>query len=469
LSSPAAGSALFSPEQAAAYSGGALAIRGRRNIERVVIDSSQVRGAELFVALVGTRVDGHTFLDEALRKGAAALLADANSGEARSGHLRELLTQHDASLILAANPLHALQELARRHLQRMTSLVRLGITGSNGKTTTKEILGSILTLQAETAVNEGNLNSDVGLPLAAFAVTEKHRFAVFEIGMNRQGEIAELARVVRPDIALITNIGSAHIGLLGSRRAIAAEKKQIFSCFDGGQTAFLYEKEEFLPFLRQDVKGRMVLYGTESTPGYEGSTSLGLDGTVIHWEGLRTRFPLFGVHNLINALSSISVSAALGISKRKIKQGLEAVQPLFGRSQIIRGEVTVVQDCYNSNPDSVRQVLDFFRPLVWRGRKIIVLGSMKELGADSEEEHRLLGRVAAAAGFDMLFFFGEETRPAVAALKEQGYTGACEWTADYERLRDRLAATLRCGDLLVLKGSRAMELERLAGAWQGGC
>jgi UDP-N-acetylmuramoyl-tripeptide--D-alanyl-D-alanine ligase len=467
LSNQAAGFPLFTPGQLAEYTGGGLAVKGRRNIERVVIDSRLVRKNDLFVPLPGSRVDGHSFLAEAVEKGAAAVLAGTRSDEGRSETLHSLLNDRAASLILVDNTLRALQDLARRHLQHVAPDLRLGITGSNGKTTTKEILGHILSLQAETAVNEGNLNSDVGLPLAAFMVTSKHRYAVFEMGMNHTGEIGELARMVHPDIALITNIGSAHIGLLGSRQAIAEEKKQIFSCFDGGQTAFVYEKEEFLPFLREGVKGKIILYGPESTPGYEGSQSLGLDGTVIHWEGLRIRFPLFGVHNLKNALSSISVSAVLGISKRKIKEGLEAVRPLFGRSQIIRGEITVVQDCYNANPDSVRQVLDFFRPLDWQGRKIIVLGSMKELGADSEEEHRRLGRVAAASGFDVLFLFGEEMASAAEALKQKGYSGRYEWTADFDRLRDRLDATLKRGDLLLLKGSRTLELERLAGAWQG--
>jgi UDP-N-acetylmuramoyl-tripeptide--D-alanyl-D-alanine ligase len=466
LSSQDGGNALFSPEQIANDSMGELTVHGRRLVDRVVIDSRQVRGAELFVCLPGTRVDGHRFLAEALRKGAAAVLADRKSVEARSAGVRGLLAKNDASLILVENTLAALQDLARCHLKRVAPPVRLGITGSNGKTTTKEILGSVLSLEAETAVSEGNLNSDVGLPLAAFAVTAKHRFAVFEMGMNRAGEIGELARVVQPDLALITNIGSAHIGLLGSRRAIAEEKKKIFSCFDGGQAAFVYEKEEFLPYLRQAVKGRVILYGPESTPGFEGSQSLGLDGTAIHWEGLRIRFPLFGVHNLINALSSLSVSAELGISKTKIKTGLEAVKPLFGRSQIIRGEITIVQDCYNSNPESVRQVLDFFRPLEWQGRKIIVLGSMRELGADSVAEHRRLAR--ALYGFDMLFLFGEEIKPAAEALREQGYRGFYEWTADFDRLRDRLTAAVRSGDLLLLKGSRTLELERLADACQKG-
>lgn len=465
MSSRSSGKALFSPEQIAGDCRGTLTVPGRRDITRVVIDSREIRGGELFVPLAGTRVDGHSFLAEALRKGAAALLAARRSKEAQSAELRNLLAEQGASLIEVENTLAALQELAHRHLERVAPPVRLGITGSNGKTTTKEILGSILSRQAPTAVNKGNLNSDVGLPLAAFEVTPKHRFAVFEMGMNREGEIGELAGVVRPDLALITNIGSAHIGLMGSLQAIAAEKKKIFSCFDGAQVAFVYEKEKFLPFLREGVKGRVILYGPESTPGYEGSKSLGLDGTVIRWEGLRIRFPLFGVHNLINALSSLSVSAELGISKTKIKSGLEAVRPLFGRSQILRGEVTVIQDCYNSNPDSARQVLDFFRPLDWRGRKIIVLGSMKELGADSEVEHRRLARTASAYGFDMLFFFGEEMEPAAEALKEQGYTGHYEWSADFDHLRRRLADTVRTGDLLVLKGSRALELERLAAAW----
>ena len=249
------------------------------------------------------------------------------------------------------------------HLGRLPSVTRVGVTGSNGKTTTKEIIGGILTRHASTAVNEGNLNSEIGLPMACFGVGPRHRYAVLEMGMNRVGEMDILADIVRPDLALITNIGTAHIGLLGSQDAIAAEKKRIFAHFDGRQTGFLPEGERYGAFLAEGVRGKMVVFGPGSTPGFERSESMGLGGTLIHWEGFRIRFPLFGPHNLANALGALSVARELGVPNAEIRDGLEAVAPLFGRSQVINGPVTVIADCYNANPDSMARSLEFLESL----------------------------------------------------------------------------------------------------------
>jgi len=335
------------------------------------------------------------------------------------------------------------------------------VTGSNGKTTTKEILGAIIARDRPTVISEGNLNSEIGLPLSCFRVTSEHRAAVFEMGINHPGEMDILPDIYRPDIAVVTNIGTAHIGLLGSRESIAREKRKIFSYFNGTQKAFLYESEQYAQLLEEELRGHVVYFGPTRTRGFEGSEDLGLDGTIIHWEGLQIRFPLFGVHNLRNALASISVSTELGISKEKIKEGLEKIRPLFGRSQIIRGPVTVIQDSYNANPDSFAQVFAFISALPWAGRKIGVLGAMGELGEQSEQAHRRLGVQAAACGFWGLFLFGQEMEPAYREIQDQGYLGLVEWMTDIESLRASVHSCLREGDLLLIKGSRAAELERL--------
>jgi UDP-N-acetylmuramoyl-tripeptide--D-alanyl-D-alanine ligase len=249
--------------------------------------------------------------------------------------------------------------------------------------------------------------------------------------------------------------------LLGSRDAIAREKKKIFGYFNGTQIAFIYESEDYEDLLSEGVPAKIVHFGPTQTRGFEGSEDLGLDGTIVYWEGLRIRFPLFGAHNLRNALASISVSAELGISKENIKEGLETVRPLFGRSQIIRGPVTVIQDCYNANPDSFQQVFDFISALPWPGRKIGVLGAMKELGEQSAEAHRLIGGQATACDFQGLFLFGEEMEEAYREIQDLAYRGAVYWMTDIESLRSDLRSYLREGDLLLIKGSRAAELERL--------
>lgn len=450
------------PEQACRYAGGRLAFVGKRPIRGVVVDSRQACSDFLFVALPGERVDGHDFIRQAVEQGASAVLASRASWEQRRESLRELpVAGSPVSVILVEDSLTGLQRMAKGYLSRFNDCLRIGVTGSNGKTTTKEILGSIFARDRSTVISRGNLNSVIGLPVSCFNLEQVHRAAIFEMGINRPGEMDVLADIFRPDAAVITNIGGAHIGLLGSREGIAREKKKIFQYFDGTQRAFLFENEELQDILTKGIRAKLIRFGPESTRGFEGSEDLGLDGTIIHWEGLRVRFPLFGAHNLRNALAAISVSAELGICKEKIKEGLEAVQPLFGRSEITRGKVTILQDCYNANPDSFHQVFEFLSTLKWPGRKIAVLGAMKELGRQSREAHRQIVAEAGNSDFQGLFLFGEELEESFRQLGAGGFDGTAEWMTDIDSLRESLHSYLREGDLLLIKGSRAVELERL--------
>ena len=456
------GTTILSPEKASRYAGGRLVLRGRGDIQAVVVDSRHVEEASLFVALPGQRVDGHEFIRQALERGAAALMCSGAYWSKQRGQLERLLqNRRTVSVIEVDDTLTGLQLMAKAFLRQFPEILRIGVTGSNGKTTTKEILGAIIASDRPTVKSAGNLNSEIGLPLSCFRATSAHRAAVFEMGINHPGEMDILADIYRPDIAVITNIGTAHIGLLGSREAIAREKRRIFSRFDGNQTAFINEAEEYEELLTEGLRGKIVHYGPKRTSGFEGSEDLGLDGTIIYWEGLQIRFPLFGAHNLRNALASISVSTELGISKEKIKEALERVRPLFGRSQIIRGPVTVIQDCYNANPDSFAQVFAFISALSWGGRKIAVLGDMGELGELSGPAHRRIGVLAGRSGFQGLFLFGQEMEAAYREVQAQDYRGMVEWMTDIESLRESLHAYLREGDLLLIKGSRAAELERL--------
>jgi len=453
--------ALFSTEELAVIAGGVIRQGSRRPVSSVAIDSRQVMADALFIPLPGEHFDGHQFLRQALTNGASALLLADRVWPLEGEEVTRQAREMGAALITVPDTLRALQDLAGNHMQSMTDLTSIGITGSSGKTTTKEILGSILRREAPAIINEGNLNSEIGLPLSVLRIKEEHKYAVLEMGMNHVGEMTVLADIVRPDAALITNIGRAHIGLLGSQERIALEKKEIFKFFDNRQLAFLFEDEPFFEYLRSNVQGRIIPFGPRSTPGFEGSKNLGLAGSIIYWEGLQIHFPLFGTYNLLNALSSISVSVELGINKRKIKLGLEEVRPIFGRSQIIRGAITIINDCYNANPDSTGRLLGFVRKLSWKGRKVMVLGNMLELGQDSAQAHRQIGREAGLSGLDAVIFFGAETETAYSAALEAGFSGFLSWTADFEKLVQNLRGYLRQGDLLVLKGSRAVELERL--------
>jgi len=461
VSNMAVDRALFSTEELAVITRGVIRQGSRRPVSSAAVDSRQVTADALFIPLPGEHFDGHQFLSEALKRGASALLIADRVWPPEGEELVRQARKRGAALITVPDPLRALQDLAGNHMQSMTDLTSIAVTGSSGKTTTKEILGSILKQEAPAIINEGNLNSEIGLPLSVLRIKEEHKYAVLEIGINHAGEMAVLADIVRPEAALITNIGRAHIGLLGSLEKIALEKKEIFKFFDNRQLAFLFEDEPFFEYLSSNVRGRIIPFGPRSTPGFEGSKDLGLAGSIIYWEGLQIHFPLFGTYNLLNALSSISVSVELGINKRKIKLGLEEVRPIFGRSQIIRGAVTIIHDCYNANPDSIGGLLGFVRKLSWQGRKVMVLGSMLELGQESGQAHRQMGREAGLSGLDALIFFGAETETAYSAALKAGFSGFLSWTADFEKLIHKLQGYLREGDLLVLKASRAVELEKL--------
>jgi UDP-N-acetylmuramoyl-tripeptide--D-alanyl-D-alanine ligase len=452
---------LFSCNELVDGTKGICTHKGGTHISRVSIDSREVMQGDLFVPLKGENVDAHDYLEQAITRGAAAVLVQHDEWHKRKTELVPILENYDVSCVTVDDTLSAMQKLAGYHMQGLPHVFLIGITGSSGKTTTKEIMGAVLSQSASTIINPGNLNSEIGVPLAAFQVDSSYKYAVFEMGINHRGEMDILVDIVKPDLAVITNIGSAHIGLLGSESTIASEKKKITRHFNGKQTLFIYEDEKYFEFLAENVRGQVFAYGQKSIKGLLGSEDLGLDGTIINWEELQIHFPLIGKHNYINALAVIAVAHELGISKQQIKLGLEGVKPLFGRSEIIEGKITIIKDCYNANPDSVSKALEFVHNLSWQGKKIIVLGSMLELGAESESSHKHIGRLLAGYNFDCVFFSGSESLPAFEGCKKSGFKGFSVWKESVMDLVPVLKQNTHPGDIVLLKGSRALELERL--------
>ncbi len=422
----------------------------------VAVDSRAAASGSLFAALPGEKADGHDFLEAASENGAGVLLV-SEEGWARKG----IPVNTGKAVIIVNKVLSGLQALARGRRLACSKLLRIGITGSSGKTTTKEIAASILAQSHRVAMNPGNLNSDIGLSQSMFGIDSDAEIGVFEMGMNRAGEMAELAGIYEPDIALINNIGTAHIGILGSRDAIAFEKKQIFSRFSGSQKGLVPESDDYNAFLKEGVRGSVADFGPHSTRGFRGADDLGLDGFTVDWEGLKVHFPLVGRHNLSNAIAAMALAECVGTPPQDIAAGLESVRPLFGRSEILRGAVTIIRDCYNANPDSAEAAIEFCDSINWKGRRIYVLGSMLELGADSECAHRGVGAAAAKSKADALFFFGEETHAAFDEAKSAGFKGLAMFETDFDRLARAVKAFVREGDLLLIKASRGMALERL--------
>ncbi|MDR1218026.1 MAG: UDP-N-acetylmuramoyl-tripeptide--D-alanyl-D-alanine ligase [Treponema sp.] len=427
----------------------------------VRIDSRACTAGALFVCLAGAAQDGHRYAEAAFKLGAVAALVEKAKLSGEMSNLNAVAHQYGVILFAVDNTLRALQDAAKAYLERFPMLLKIGITGSSGKTTVKEIAGAIISCEKKVVMNKGNLNSETGLPLSVFEVRAGDEIGVFEMGMNRAGEIRELSRVLNPHIALVTNIGEAHIGMLDSLEAIAAEKKAIFSGFTGKETALIPASDAFRDFLARDVNGKVVFYESACP-----ATGLGLDGAELELDGERIHFPLPGTHNLKNALAAAAIAKEARIAASSIKKGLESVKPLFGRSEIIRGRVTLIQDCYNANPSSTTAAIEFCDSVAWSGRRIYVIGSMLELGAYSEAAHAQIGRLLAGSQADVVYLFGAETRDTADVLEksEKPAKKPFFFTENMAELIDAVTRYVQKGDLVLLKGSRGCALERLATA-----
>ncbi|MBO7420766.1 MAG: UDP-N-acetylmuramoyl-tripeptide--D-alanyl-D-alanine ligase [Spirochaetaceae bacterium] len=427
----------------------------------VAIDSRECAERSLFVPLIGTVQDGHIYIEQALQNGASVVFVANSELPENEAKFVSLAEKFDATFIAVSNTMTALQKAAKRYVEQFPSLIKIGVTGSSGKTTTKEIIASVLSQKYVVVTNEGNLNSETGLPLSVFKIRKEHEVGIFEMGMNRRGEISEIASVLFPSIAVITNIGTAHIGILGTQDAIAEEKKKIFSNFSDNCIGFVPENDKYAAFLQKVPKGRIEKYGIKSNRRIRDVSSSGLDGTTFEYDGVFIRFPVPGKHNFSNALAAISVAEYLHLSTGEIKKGLESVKTIFGRSQIYRGDKTLVHDCYNANPDSMESAISFCDDLEWKGKKIYVLGDMLELGEKSKELHSELGRKAAKSKADYVLFFGNEMENAYKACKDKKRSF---WSNNIADISEELETSVCNGDLVLLKASKGMELWRAADA-----
>ena len=445
----------------------------------VATDSRNVRRNSLFIPLIGQNQDGHKFIGQALSAGACAVFVTKSVYENSSREYDSLAEKNpDKFFIAVENNLRALQDAARAYAEKFPSLIKIGITGSSGKTTTKEILSSVLSQKFRVVSTLGNLNSESGLPLSVFEIRREHEAGVFEMGMNRENEIAEIASVLRPNLAIVTNVGTAHIGILKTREKIAAEKKNIFSYVTESGAAFIPEDDAFADFLGMSVHGKVVRFGENSAKkfGVEFLEDLGIDGTRFKVDGIETCLKIPGRHNFQNALSCVALAKELGLSAREIVRGIENVKLPEGRSQVkemrVKGgaRIFLMQDCYNANPESMKKALEFCSALKISGRKFLALGDMKELGGHSEEEHARVGEAAARCGSSFVFFAGSEMRAAFDAAKKFCAKSSCEVSMRYfsgeenyiREICRAILAEIRDDDFLLLKASHSMEFEKIA-------
>lgn len=439
---------------------------GNWHFSSVQTDSRLVEKDTLFVPLIGEFQDGHKYIPQAVEKGASCVFICLSNYEKNPAFFNEIHNSNpEVNFIAVENNLTALQKAAGKYVEKFPSLIKVAVTGSSGKTTTKEILAAVLARKYRIVTNKGNLNSETGLPLSVFNIRKEHEAGVFEMGMNRENEIGEISAVLKAHYAIVTNIGTAHIGLLGSRDNIAREKAKVFDHFDSQSTGVIPFDDDYAEFLEKQIRGKCIHYGKD-TDSVKFIADLGLKGTEFSVGKNRAVLKLPGKYNYKNALGAIALCQELGVSDSEIAQGINGLEPMFGRSQVIEDKYTIVQDCYNANPDSMEKSIEFVSSVTSGEKKIFVLGDMLELGADSEKEHEKTGIMAAESSADKVFFVGTEMENAykAACKKSSGdrFVYCSEKTDDaLMTISLEIKKEFSEHSIVLIKASRGMGLERL--------
>lgn len=438
--------------EAAKLAGGVLT-GSDAEVTRIVTDSRSIQAGDLFVALKGERFDAHDYVEQALAAGAVGAIVAAE-GFALAG---------DASLITVDDTRLALGRLAAGWRARF-SLPVIGITGSNGKTTVKEMLSAILRAHVgddAVLVTAGNFNNDIGLPLTLFRLDETHRYAVLEMGMNHPGELTYLSGIARPDVALVNNALRAHLGQFDSVEGIARAKAEIFSGLADNGIAVINQDDANVALFAEAAAGHRVLrFGLNQGDVFASCHNLGLAGSTVDMQTpageIAVRLPAPGEHNVKNALAAAALALALEIPPATIARGLMQFAGVKGRLQWLTGTngATVVDDTYNANPDSMRAGLEVLSRL--RSPRWFVMGDMGELGDTAPALHAEVGEAAKALGVDVLYTVGELSRQAADAFGE----GARHFDT-LDALLAALDGTLPATATVLVKGSHFMNMDRV--------
>ncbi|HET6564125.1 MAG TPA: UDP-N-acetylmuramoyl-tripeptide--D-alanyl-D-alanine ligase [Xanthomonadales bacterium] len=423
------------------------------SIDSIVTDSRKVRYGSLFAALPGRTADGHDFVKTAVETGAVAVLVQ-----------RPVATA--VPQLLVDDVLVALGRIAALLRQKVAPKV-VGITGSNGKTTIKEMLASILRQNAEVLATEGNYNNELGVPLTLFRLEQKHRYAVLEMGASKGGDIAYLAGIARPDVGVISNIGPAHLEGFGSVEGVARAKGEMYQALPKDGCAVINGAEPFVELWRNsNSAGDVLTFGFDTNNNQDfdihmpaGGSSPSVSTPLGHFN-LQLALP--GRHNQLNALAATAAAVALKVPVEQIAAGLQAVKPVPGRLNVLHADAgwLVIDDTYNANPASLYSALQVLAGM--QGKAWLVLGDMKELGEDSRKLHAEVGDAARAMGVRRIFATGEMSQQTVDA-----FGAGAEHFADREQLIAALKSELRPGINCLVKGSRSMGMEQVVHAIVG--
>jgi UDP-N-acetylmuramoyl-tripeptide--D-alanyl-D-alanine ligase len=417
------------------------------SVEGWSTDTRTLNRGDLFFALHGPTHDGHAHLEQAFERGAAAAVVDRD-------------VEAPGPLLRVAGALGALHDLARWARNRFTGTV-IGVTGSAGKTTSKDTIAQLLSSALDVSKTAGNLNNHVGLPLSILRLKQDSQAAVLEMGMNHEGELRQLAAIARPGIAVVTNVGYAHIEYFGSLEKIALAKRELVEALPDDGTAVLNADDALVARFREVHPGRTVTFGLSETSDVRATDVEYLAGGVrFRVAGVEFESPLVGRHGLLNILAGMAVAQVVGISPQRLRPAVRtlAAGHMRGERMECRG-VTILNDCYNSNPDAVRAMLDVLRVTPAR-RRIAVLGEMLELGRWSETLHRDAGRAAVANGVDVLVGIRGAARYTLHGASDAGLPDSAAYFFDEPApAGDFLRGIAQPGDVILFKGSRGTRVE----------
>ena len=427
-----------------------------RLVTGVSTDTRTIRPGSLFVALRGERFDGHKFIAEAVRAGAVGVVVESLDDPGAAG---------DAAVLEVRDTLLALQRLARWHRGRL-DLDVVAVTGSNGKTTTKDFTAAVLGGKFPVSATRGNLNNHIGLPLTVLSATPEHRAAVWELGMNHPGEIAPLCEIARPTIGIITNIGTAHIEFMGSRDGIAEEKASLARALPDDGTLVVPAGCDFVEYFRRRTHARVLTVGNGRGLVRAEQLLFSDDGVrftlvIEDHESAEVMLPVSGRHMVANALLAAGAASVLGLSAGEIAAGLSDSRISGGRlTKLVRRGIGILDDSYNANPESMAAALETLAemPVVNGGSRIAVLGHMAELGGFAGEAHEKVGRLAAKHGLQVAAV-GEQALPILDGVAAAGGKG--EHFSNAGEAAAWLAATAKAGDLVLFKGSRSAAIENV--------
>jgi UDP-N-acetylmuramoyl-tripeptide--D-alanyl-D-alanine ligase len=432
---------------------------GETPIANVCTDSRQAKPGDLFFAIKGEKFDGHDFLNEAARKGIAAVVMERTKIPARLP---------ECSVLVVDNARAALGKLATAY-RRDFGLPIVAVGGSNGKTTVKELITSALRQRLATLWSEASFNNDIGVPLTLLRLEKSHQAAVLETGTNHPGELAPLVKMVQPKYGVITNIGREHLEFFGDVAGVAQEEGWLAELLPADGTLFINGDDEWTEQIAKRVRAKIVRVGLGEKNNWRArSIRLDKNGVTFRVDAPKAEFSggyrinLLGRHQVTNALFAVAVSEELGLGRPAVRDGLAECKPPRMRLQFWEaGGVRVLDDAYNANADSMLAALETLRDLPLQGRRVAVLGDMAELGAHSEAAHAEVGRRAAELGIGQLFAVGKMAGVTATAAREAGLTRVIEF-ADVEAAMKAVKSFLKAGDVVLLKASRASRLERIA-------